>query len=231
MNYRSPIQHFGSRTVERLTRARKIRTLRRSRGLLLDVGGSGLEGWVRIDINPSRHDVYLDAGRAWPFPAGCARAIRAEHMIEHLDWDGATVCVREMFRVLEPGGLCRICTPDLEWMARTVLERDPAVLEGHRQHNYSAPTFAHIPNNYFRMWGHRFVFDFDALAYLLQDSGFIEIERTRFNTSRHDLLHGTDSHDPSPLDGSTLCVDAVKPQHWSPARESGATNAGNSASA
>lgn len=132
-------------------------------------------------------------------------------MIEHLDWDEATVCVGEMFRVLEPGGVCRICTPDLEWIARAFLERDPKVLEGHRAHRYTAPTWAHLPNNYFRMWGHRFIFDFDSLTMLLRDAGFMEVERSGFNESRHEVLDQTDSHDPAPLDGIVLCVDAVKP--------------------
>ena len=132
-------------------------------------------------------------------------------MIEHLTWDEARTCIEEMFRVLEPGGLCRVCTPDLEVIARAYLERDPRMLEVHRRHGYTAPTWSHLPNNYLRMWGHRFVFDLDALGTLLAGAGFEEIERTGFNHSRHELLDGTDSHDPEELDALVVCVDAVKP--------------------
>jgi predicted SAM-dependent methyltransferase len=131
-------------------------------------------------------------------------------MIEHLSWDEAAFCVHEMARVLEPGGLCRICTPDLEGISRAYLERDPRVLEVHRDNGYVAPTWSHLPNNYLRMWGHRFAFDFESLGFLLERAGFEQIERAPFNRSRHALLDGTDSHDPGELEPLVVCVDAVK---------------------
>jgi predicted SAM-dependent methyltransferase len=179
---------------------------------LLDIGSSSLHrpGWIGCDIDPDEESVYLDASKTWPLPAGCARAIRAEHMIEHLTWDEAKTCVQEMFRVLVPGGCCRICTPDLEGIARAYLDREPWLIEAHRR-GYAAPTWAHMPNNYFRCWGHRFVFDFDSLRHILEAAGFTEIERTRFNQSRHDVLNGTDIHDMRELEPLVVCVDAVKP--------------------
>lgn len=195
------------------TYEQRLRELRRSRGLLLDVGASSvhLPGWVSLDIEPDEQGVFLDASKPWPLPDGCARAVRAEHMIEHLDWQEAVTCTREMSRVLEPGGVCRICTPDLEGIARAYLERNPRVLEVHREHGYDAPTWSHMPNNYLRMWGHKYVFDFEALGALLVDAGFAEIERTQFNRSRHKILDGTDSHDPGELEPLVVCVDALKP--------------------
>lgn len=200
------------RKVE-LARAERLEAAQASAGLLLDVGTSSshLPGWLSLDIDPDEKALRLDASRPWPFPDGCARAVRAEHMIEHLTWDEAELCIREMARVLEPGGLCRICTPDLEGIARAYLERDPRVLDVHREHGYDAPVWAHLPNNYLRMWGHRFVFDFDSLRFLLERAGFEQIERSGFNRSRHDLLDGTDSHDPGELEPLVVCVDAVNP--------------------
>lgn len=200
------------RKIER-ARAERLEAAQASTGLLLDVGTSSshLPGWLSLDIEPDEKALRLDASKPWPFPDGCARAVRAEHMIEHLTWDEAELCIGEMARVLEPGGLCRICTPDLEGIARAYLERDPSVLDVHREHGYDAPTWAHLPNNYLRMWGHRFVFDFDSLRSLLERAGFEQIERSGFNRSRHKLLDGTDSHDPEGLEPLVVCVDAVKP--------------------
>lgn len=200
------------RKIER-ARAERLEAAQASTGLLLDVGTSSshLPGWLSLDIEPDEKALRLDASKPWPFPDGCARAVRAEHMIEHLTWDEAELCIGEMARVLEPGGLCRICTPDLEGIVRAYLERDPSVLDVHREHGYDAPTWAHLPNNYLRMWGHRFVFDFDSLRSLLERAGFEQIERSGFNRSRHKLLDGTDSHDPEGLEPLVVCVDAVKP--------------------
>ncbi len=189
---------------------RRLARLRGLDGLLLDVGASSahLDGWTSLDIEPDEDSVYLDAARPWPLADCCARAVRAEHMIEHLTWREALVCVREMHRVLEPGGVCRICTPDLEGIAHAYLERDPAVLDEHRRHGYEAPTWAHLPNNYLRLWGHRFMFDFDSIRSLLQEAGFVDVERTSFGISKHAVLDGTDTHDPGILGSLVVCVDA-----------------------
>lgn len=194
-------------------RAKRLRAAQTSTGLLLEVGSKSahLPGWVSLDIAPNEDALRLDASKSWPFPDGCARAVRAEHMIEHLSWEEVEFCVGEMARVLEPGGLARICTPDLEGISRAYLERDPRILDVHREHGYTAPTWAHFPNNYLRMWGHRFVFDFDSLRSLLERAGFEQIERSGFDRSRHKLLDGTDSHDPEELEPLVVCVDAVKP--------------------
>jgi predicted SAM-dependent methyltransferase len=200
------------RVVVERRRAQQLRSVQASTGLLLDVGTntSHLPGWISLDIEPDERTLRLDASKPWPFPDGCARAIRAEHMIEHLSWREAALCIGEMGRVLQCGGVCRICTPDLEGIAAAYLERDPRVLDVHREHGYFAPTWAHLPNNYLRMWGHRFVFDFDALSFLLQQAGFEQIERAGFNRSRHELLDETDSHDPGTLAPLVICLDAVK---------------------
>jgi predicted SAM-dependent methyltransferase len=195
-------------------RAARLRTAQASTGLLLDVGTSSAylaPGWLGLDVEPDEEGLRLDASKPWPLPDGCARAVRAEHMIEHLSWDEAAFCIDEMARVLEPGGLCRICTPDLEGISRAYLERDPRVLDIHRDDGYSAPTWSHLPNNYLRMWGHRFVFDFESLRFLLERAGFEQVDRAGFNRSRHALLDGTDSHDPGELEPLVVCVDAVKP--------------------
>jgi predicted SAM-dependent methyltransferase len=193
---------------------RRLEELQRSSGLLLDVGASSahLPGWISLDIAPDEKGIFLDASKPWPLPDGCARAVRTEHMIEHMTWEQAGACIREIYRVLEPGGLCRICTPDLEGIARAYLAREPRTLEVHREHGYFAPTWSHLPNNYLRMWGHQYVFDLDALRELLESPGFTEIERTGFNQSRHPLLDATDSHDPEELESLVVCVDAVKPR-------------------
>ena len=202
-----------SRIVEERSRRERLASLQMQDGLLLDVGSSSLHlpGWISLDIEPDAAGIRMDATKPWPFRAGVARAVRAEHMIEHLTFDEAVFCVGQMFRVLEPGGVCRICTPDLEGIARAYLERDEASYAVHREHGYMAPTWSHLPNNYMRMWGHRYMFDFDSLNVLLTKAGFVDVERTPFNSSRHPVLDGTDSHDPGPLEPLVVCVDAVKP--------------------
>ena len=151
---------------ERSRREReRLRELRDASGLLLDVGSSSLHlpGWVSLDIEPDETGIRMDATKPWPFRDGSARAIRSEHMIEHLEYEEGLAFLHEAYRVLEPGGVIRVCTPDLEGISRAYLERDPLVLEAHRQHEYVAPTWAHLVNKYACSSGHRFLYDFDAL--------------------------------------------------------------------
>ena len=192
----------------------RLGKLRSASGLLLDVGSSSLHlpGWLSLDIEPDEHGIRMDATKPWPFGDGSARAIRSEHMIEHLGYEEGLAFLREAHRVLEPGGVIRVCTPDLEGISRAYLERDPRVLEAHRRHKYVAPTWAHLVNNYARSWGHRFLYDFDALRQMLGESGFDQVERVRFGESRYGVLAGTDSHDMGELELLVVCVDAVKPR-------------------
>jgi predicted SAM-dependent methyltransferase len=202
--------------VERSTRRRSetaFKELSGRRGLLLDVGTSSthLPGWVSLDVQPDDRALYLDATARWPLPDACAAAVRSEHMVEHLTANEVRRYLREAYRVLEPGGVLRTCTPDLEAIVRVYLERDPALLATHRSHGYDAPTWAHFVNNYVYLFGHRFVYDFEALAAMLAEEGFTEVERVVFNASRHSVLAGTDSHEMDELERIVLCVDAVKP--------------------
>ena len=182
-------------------------------GLLLDIGSSSnhLPGWISLDLLPDPQSLLLDATKPWALADGSARAIRSEHMIEHLGLDEARSYLREAFRVLEPGGACRTCTPDLEGIARCYAERDPALLAAHRAHGYTAPTWAHFVNNYVYLYGHRFIYDFEALAQLLGEAGFEQVERVAYGLSTHAELAGTDSHFMDALAPIVLCVDAVKP--------------------
>jgi predicted SAM-dependent methyltransferase len=194
--------------------AKAFARMRAERSLLLNIGASGshLPGWVSLDLLPDERGIRLDVRDPWPLIDGSAAAIRSEHMIEHLSYAEAHHYFDEAFRVLEPGGVCRTCTPDLEGIVAEYRRRDPAILELHREHGYAAPTWAHFVNNYFRLWGHRFIFDAEALEAILDEVGFVDVERTPFGVSRYPRLAGTDSHDMGALSSVVLCVDARKPE-------------------
>jgi SAM-dependent methyltransferase len=49
-----------------------------------------------------------------PFPSNSADAVYHSHLMEHIDRDGVLGFQKEIFRVLKPGGIQRVCVPDLE---------------------------------------------------------------------------------------------------------------------
>lgn len=57
---------------------------------------------------------YLDVGKRFPYRDETFDAVFSCHMLEHLFADKAQVCIAEIFRILKPGGICRIVVPDLD---------------------------------------------------------------------------------------------------------------------
>ncbi|HVU38615.1 MAG TPA: methyltransferase domain-containing protein [Opitutales bacterium] len=87
--------------------------------------------WINYDIvsrNPAviAHD--LRAGI--PLPDNSCDAVYHSHILEHMRRDEALPFLRECRRVLKPGGVIRIATPDLERIGRLYLEKLDAAAKG-----------------------------------------------------------------------------------------------------
>ena len=204
--------------------------------LLVNVGcgSGGLEGWVNIDCFPAPGVTCVrDCRTALPLPSGSASGIFTEHFLEHLDYyEEAPRFLEECRRVLRPGGTLRVivpdgskylnayCTGDIEDL-RTfspVMSMDPA--------SEVAPfsiardvlpfrTKMEVVNFHFRQSGqHRFSYDFETLARLLEDCGFESVVQSGFRVTRlPDLAIDGEFRAPE-----SLVVEAVSPVNISPLR-------------
>ena len=65
---------------------------------------------------------YYDIRRQLPFPDNSFNAANLYHVLEHLSPPEGKGFIAEIFRVLKPGGLCRISVPDLELIVREYLK-------------------------------------------------------------------------------------------------------------
>jgi SAM-dependent methyltransferase len=66
----------------------------------------------------------LDLARPLPFSTGRFQAVYSSHTLEHLYHDDACALARECWRVLRPGGICRMVVPDVQaFVDRYVAER------------------------------------------------------------------------------------------------------------
>lgn len=160
-----------------------------------------LRDWYNCDLYTRSPVVinYVDATAPLPFPDHGFQHVFSEHFIEHLTLEAGERFFREAYRVLQPGGVIRTATPDLqfvldlhelktplhvryvEWLVATFLPGQPA-----------DPAIA--INHLFRGWGHRFLYDARTLERVLREAGFREFRRFQSGASDHPALRGLERH-------------------------------------
>jgi len=184
-----------------LLRLRTLGTPRRYRHardlwLNLGAGNKGHAGWINVDIAPlpGINCVY-DCRRHLPFPTQSAAAIFCEHFFEHLDYtEEVPVFLSECRRVLQPGGVLRLIVPDTErylhaythgrWEPlRRLRSMGPDNYDPYLNTPYH--TRMELINAVFRQGHeHKFAYDYETLAYVLQQAGFRRICRQQFGVSQ-----------------------------------------------
>jgi len=81
----------------------------------LGAGPSKLKGWISVDGNPFRlPNVLMDIRNPWPFRSNSLAGTVTSHLMEHLFNHELNYVLKEMYRVLIPGGFLRISVPSLE---------------------------------------------------------------------------------------------------------------------
>jgi predicted SAM-dependent methyltransferase len=85
----------------------------------LGCGPHYVEGMLNCDGNLlNKIDLWLDLRRPLPFPSGGVSVAYCSHTLEHLFPEDAIALLREIHRVLEPGGVARIVVPDVKFAFR-----------------------------------------------------------------------------------------------------------------
>jgi predicted SAM-dependent methyltransferase len=172
------------------------------RKLQLGASNNILNGWLNTDIHVN-HDlmIYLDATKRFPFDDNTFDYIMAEHMIEHLDCHGVQIMLRECFRVLKPGGHVRFATPDLKVLLALHCPEKTAAQTNYIE--WAGTQFlpgikecrdVFVINNFFRAWGHQFLYDAKTLNYALGAAAFREIKFYKPGISEDRNLENLESH-------------------------------------
>lgn len=132
--------------------------------------------WYRVD--GERYFVELDIAEPLPFEDASVEWVYAEHLIEHVPLPVALGWLTEVHRVLAPGGVVRLTTPDLRRYAAGYLDGD-RFFANHRRRLRAAGVGPPMPdrpafmfNQLFYLYGHRWIYDFDELCYVLTRAGF-----------------------------------------------------------
>lgn len=146
---------------------------------LLNLGGGSntIEGALTADLDP-RADTYMNLAKRLPFSDASIDLIFTEEFIEHIPKEDAAIMLRECWRVLKPGGVLRIATPDLNWLSAGILDG-------------SVP--CDLVNDSFYGHGHRYLYSRAEMAKVVSEAGFSETRHSTYKdpTSRLGFL---DSH-------------------------------------
>ena len=164
--------------------------------------GSGhwkIRDWVNVDLDfASRPDVCADLSVGLPFRDACADFMHTEDFIDQLDLEHAQKFLGECYRILKPGGVIRVLTPDVEQLADLYLNH-PEHLKSLWRDHVGVPlrfgTAAEILNVGMRFAGHTFMYDAETFGKLATSCGF-RAERVSFQASAHPELRGHDLRSP-----------------------------------
>ncbi|KKW48267.1 MAG: hypothetical protein UY99_C0007G0020 [Parcubacteria group bacterium GW2011_GWA1_59_11] len=162
--------------------------------LQLGSGGRNLAGFVNLDILPPA-DVVWDCRYGLPFPDRSFRFVFADHFFEHLDYPAsARNVLKEMRRVLKPGGTVLLGVPDGGKAVRAYLRKDRRFLRDLRGRyvkrspavevhgdldlvNYLFRDQLDNPDYNIHFWA----YDADSLRGFLRSAGFRSASRAKFD--------------------------------------------------
>ena len=138
-----------------------------------------------LDASATAHYfLQHDCAKPFPLPDASVPLVHSEHMIEHLPLAGGIAWLKEMRRLLAPGGVLRITTPDLERYVSGYLDPEQAFYREHQQHLRDMRLEGYlgvgsIPerrtwmiNQIFRYYGHLWIYDLDELIHAATEACF-----------------------------------------------------------
>ena len=176
-------------------------------------GNVHVDGWLNVDMMASDENVDLGSGRL-PWRNSSFEVAVSQHMIEHLDLETELLPLfAEIKRVLVPCGEIWLSCPDIAKICHSYLDNGMEDLLQDRQKRWSnfnlhGMPAVHLINHLFcQEDGHRNLFDFELLAWALDQSGFKEIQHVQ----EKDLLQRFPEFPARNDDCQSLYISAISP--------------------
>lgn len=124
------------------------------------------EGWVNLNIQPGPAvDIVGTCNDLSMFADGSCRLVYASHVLEHLSLEQAFVCVREVRRILVPGGQFLVSVPNIP----VVFDLLSQATESKRRFFLMKVIFGGDADPYDH---HRFGYDYEIAKHIFSVCGF-----------------------------------------------------------
>lgn len=170
---------------------------KKSKNLKINLG-SGYQkvpGFISVDI-AKEVDVCLDLGRGeLPFQTASVDIAVCTSMINYISYDQAAKLIKEIYRILRVGGVCRMSVQDLDLLIKYYYEKDNFFYQklSDGRDRFLGRTIADKFNNWFFGFESngspcRYVYNFESLKLLFLDAGFMLVERKNFLESSIDNI-------------------------------------------
>lgn len=192
------------------------------RKLHIGCGYHPIDGWLNSDYRPIPKDILrLDATKTFPIKNNEFDYIFSEHMIEHISYPQGSSMLQECFRVLRKNGTIRVSTPNLRFLIDLYGSDKTDIQKEYIKYsidNYIGESTEHcnevfVINNFFRDWGHQFIYDEQTLRTALLKAGFSNIVKCDLNQSEEESLRNLENESRYPagfLQMETLTLEGKK---------------------
>ena len=192
--------------------------------LQIGAGYNLLRGWLNTTLYPfAPGAVYLDASQPFPIPSASFDYVFSEHVVEHIEFEAAATMLGESARILKSSGRIRLATPDLAQII--ALYTQPSAQAQRDYIRWIMDNFqpqvgeynpAHVINQSFHGWRHKFIYDEQTLVTALEAAGFTAVTRVEPGESGDEHLRGIEQHgdyvgSDAAMRYETMVFEAVKP--------------------
>lgn len=168
-----------------------VRGYRSAARVNLCSGGQVIPEYTGVDFGGSA-EIKLDlSNNDLPFKDGSIKSVVCMSAINYFTRSRGDEIIREIFRILESGGIARFGVQDMESIARRYVEKDAGFFfqklpDGRERFEgvTLGDKFAAWFYGYVAVEPCKYFYGYDSLAYLFKSAGFSTVEKKQYRESR-----------------------------------------------
>ena len=194
------IYRFLSAKLVQRKKLKRYLSNNKERKLQIGFGNNPIDGWLNtgIALRECWHGMYMDAGKTFPLPDNSFDYVFSEHLYEHLTYQQAQNMLKECYRVMKPGAVMRIATPNLRFLLGLYEDPEKPLHKAYMEFSVKTlgmpPTPVYVISRFHTSWGHQIIYDKETLAKQLTDAGFKDVTVCEMGKSEHLALNGIECH-------------------------------------